>query len=92
LHELPCDLPPVSTVVPLGLRSAGYQQFCASSSWKNAAMARPYCLQGGPSLYSYIQSQYWGVGLFKYYQLQQVTCTSVICHNNVDSDSGHTHA
>ena len=51
---------------------AGYAQFCGSEAWANADRARPYCQPAGPSLYSFIQSNYWGVGLFKYYQLQQV--------------------
>lgn len=57
----------------------GYQQFCDSDAWLEFHEPRPYCQPGGPSLYSFIQSQYWGVGLFKYYQLKQV-CLEVRLH------------
>lgn len=32
----------------------------------------PWCTWRVPSLYAYIQSEYWGVGAFKYYQLEQI--------------------
>ena len=34
---------------------------------------RPWCSAKFPNVYSFVQSHYWGVGLFKYYKLQQVS-------------------
>ena len=51
---------------------AGHRQFCESDNWILADPPRPYCTAGGPSLYAFVQSEYWGVGFLKYYTLQQV--------------------
>jgi Gpi18-like mannosyltransferase len=45
----------------------GYRRYCLQQ-----AQPRPWCAAALPSLYGFVQSHYWGVGLFKYYQLQQV--------------------
>lgn len=45
----------------------GWQSFC-----QNAAQLRPWCLSIIPNIYSFVQSHYWNVGLFRYYKTQQV--------------------
>ena len=44
---------------------AGYNTFCVNSE------PRPWCSQGVPLIYSFIQSEYWNVGLFRYWTIQQ---------------------
>lgn len=46
---------------------AGWRSFCLGGITK-----RPWCSKKLPSIYSFVQSHYWGVGLFRYFQLQQV--------------------
>jgi GPI mannosyltransferase 2 len=46
----------------------GYTAFCISD-----ASARPdWCSRTVPSIYTHVQSKYWGGGLFKYWTLQQL--------------------
>lgn len=46
---------------------AGWRSFCLGVITK-----RPWCSAKLPSIYSFVQSHYWGVGLFRYFQLQQL--------------------
>ena len=50
---------------------AGHELFCEAPARKEAAVPRPFCVPGGPSLYAHVQSTYWGVGFLKFYQLKQ---------------------
>lgn len=43
-----------------------YQQFCTSTG------ARPWCSKTLPSVYSFLQSHYWGTGLFRYWTLSNI--------------------
>ncbi len=43
-----------------------YFQFCSSEP------KRPWCQQAVPQIYSYVQRQYWGVGLFRYFTVSQI--------------------
>ncbi|KAL0048171.1 hypothetical protein WJX82_009179 [Trebouxia sp. C0006] len=45
---------------------AGWRSFCLGVNTE-----RPWCSNKLPSIYSFVQSHYWGVGLFRYFQLQQ---------------------
>eukprot|EP00762_Andalucia_godoyi_P003532 ANDGO_04333.mRNA.1 GPI mannosyltransferase 2 len=45
-------------------QAVGMYYFCPTTD------ARPYC--ESRNLYGYVQSRYWGVGLFKYYTLKQI--------------------
>lgn len=48
----------------------GYQMFCQASSqtWE----ARRWCSNQIPLIYSFVQSEYWNVGPFRYWTLQQL--------------------
>ncbi len=46
----------------------GYQRYCRRYSGPQ----RPWCDAAVPNLYGYVQSHYWNVGLFRYYELKQV--------------------
>ncbi|KAL0027319.1 hypothetical protein WJX77_012423 [Trebouxia sp. C0004] len=46
---------------------AGWRSFCVGGITK-----RPWCSTKPPSIYSFVQSHYWGVGLFRYFHLQQL--------------------
>jgi hypothetical protein len=35
-----------------------------------------WCQERVPNLYAFVQREYWGVGLFRYYQLKQVRSTT----------------
>ena len=56
------------------LQLHGWQKFC-----KESLQPRSWCLSVVPNIYSFVQSHYWGVGLFQYYKLQQVT-EDVLCY------------
>ncbi|KAL5523765.1 hypothetical protein ACEPAG_7938 [Sanghuangporus baumii] len=45
----------------------GYVKFCIDISEKH----RPWCAWRLPFIYSFVQSEYWGVGPFRYWTLQQ---------------------
>lgn len=45
-----------------------YRNFCTHSTIE----PRPWCSDRLPSIYSYVQSAYWNVGLFRYWSLQQL--------------------
>lgn len=44
----------------------GYKAFCSSDE------PRPWCGNRLPSIYSFVQSEYWNVGLFRYWTIAQV--------------------
>ena len=47
----------------------GYAQLCGPA----APTPRPWCSAGGlPSVYAFVQGEYWGVGLFRYWQAKQL--------------------
>jgi Gpi18-like mannosyltransferase len=48
----------------------GYYRYCNAS----VSSGDDYCNYSGlwPNMYGYVQAKYWGVGLFKYYQLSQL--------------------
>lgn len=50
----------------------GYDTYCHSVQWQDHVVVRPFCAANGPTLYSFIQSQYWGVGFLRYYQWKQI--------------------
>eukprot|EP00892_Ulva_mutabilis_P012175 jgi/Ulvmu1/932/UM102_0015.1 len=62
----------VMAAVLAAVLQRGYTQFCTTAAWQEVPEPRPYCVQGGPSLYSFIQGQYWGVGFLKYYRADQI--------------------
>lgn len=46
-----------------------YRTFCSSL---DGSQQRDWCNAGLPSVYSYVQSQYWGVGFLRYWTLAQL--------------------
>lgn len=46
----------------------GWLSFC-----HKGVVERPWCSSALPNIYSFVQSHYWGVGLLRYFELQQVT-------------------
>lgn len=46
----------------------GYRAFCLDTG----SQLRPWCSSRVPSIYSYVQSEYWVNGLFRYWTLQQL--------------------
>lgn len=54
----------------------GYVRYCQQQQ-----EPRPWCDATIPSLYGFVQSHYWGVGLFKYYQLSQVSDAAALQHS-----------
>lgn len=61
----------------------GYRKFCGGegidantlevvTTVMEQERLRPWCAWRVPSIYSYIQSTYWGVGIFSYYQWKQI--------------------
>lgn len=46
---------------------SGWRSFC-----HKGIVERPWCSSGLPNIYSFVQSHYWGVGLLRYFKLQQV--------------------
>ena len=47
----------------------GYIQLCGPE----ASTPRPWCTaEGLPSVYAFVQGEYWGVGLFRYWQMKQL--------------------
>ncbi len=65
-------------IAPMSLfQLSCYNTFCLSNA--EASVFHPWCSGspsllslGRPSLYSWVQHRYWGVGFLKYYQLKQV--------------------
>ncbi|SZF00835.1 unnamed protein product [Blumeria hordei] len=45
-----------------------YREYCI----KNILLQRPWCDQAIPSIYTFVQSHYWGVGLFRYWKLSNL--------------------
>lgn len=43
-----------------------YRQFCTSDA------TRPWCHRAMPVVYTFVQKEYWNVGLFNYFQLAQI--------------------
>ncbi|XP_062521608.1 GPI mannosyltransferase 2-like isoform X2 [Corticium candelabrum] len=67
LHILVCAIQCFITLLPfLAFQVYGYFQFCTRGS------DRPWCYDYIPLMYSFIQKQYWNVGLFRYYELKQL--------------------
>ncbi|XP_074292609.1 uncharacterized protein LOC141619492 [Silene latifolia] len=52
----------------LAFQAYGYYNLCHGL---NTDEMRPWCRTKVPLLYSFIQSQYWGVGFLRYFQLKQ---------------------
>ena len=58
----------VLTALPFVLfQFYGYSRFC-----NDPDNIRPYCISAFPSIYAYVQSAYWNVGLFKSFQVSQI--------------------
>ncbi|KAK7368272.1 hypothetical protein VNO80_10297 [Phaseolus coccineus] len=53
----------------LAFQAYGYYNMCVGRSHEEI---RPWCKARIPLLYSYIQSNYWGVGFLRYFQLKQL--------------------
>ncbi|KAL9314269.1 hypothetical protein ACSQ67_019721 [Phaseolus vulgaris] len=53
----------------LAFQAYGYYNMCVGRSHDDI---RPWCKARIPLLYSYIQSNYWGVGFLRYFQLKQL--------------------
>ena len=49
---------------------SGWLSFC-----HKGIIERPWCSSALPNIYSFVQSHYWGVGLFRYFKFQQVITT-----------------
>ncbi|KAI6245252.1 GPI mannosyltransferase 2 [Erysiphe necator] len=45
-----------------------YNEYCAESP----TLKRPWCTKAFPSIYQYVQSFYWNVGLFRYWKLSNL--------------------
>ncbi|KAJ4984620.1 mannosyltransferase [Stagonosporopsis vannaccii] len=52
----------------IGPQYLGYLKFCSTSS----PAIRPWCEHRIPSIYSWVQSYYWGVGFFRYWTLSNL--------------------
>ncbi|KAJ1998917.1 ER membrane glycoprotein subunit of the GPI transamidase complex-like protein [Coemansia thaxteri] len=48
----------------------GYRTYCMLQS--EGSVPRPYCSSAVPSIYSFVQAEYWDVGFLRYYTMQQV--------------------
>ncbi|KAG9187446.1 phosphatidylinositol glycan, class V [Alternaria panax] len=53
----------------LGPQVLAYAEFCNRES---GSETRPWCDQSFPSIYSWVQSHYWNVGLFRYWTLSNL--------------------
>ncbi|WVR05841.1 hypothetical protein IAU60_002867 [Kwoniella sp. DSM 27419] len=50
-----------------------FQSFCSPAAASEGAYNhRPWCTSGLPMAYSFVQGEYWNVGLFKYWTMAQV--------------------
>lgn len=50
----------------------GYAEFCWSSIAYHSMELRPWCHNRLPLIYDFVQSEYWGVGIFRYYRKEQI--------------------
>ena len=48
-----------------------YHRFCAGGEGAVAAARRPWCERVPPSVYGYVQAEYWGVGFLRYWEAKQ---------------------
>jgi phosphatidylinositol glycan class V len=69
----------------LAFQRSGWRAFCTGRAGAEAAAGaagallgplaaapRPWCRGKLPSIYGFVQEQYWGVGFLKYYEAKQV--------------------
>ncbi|KAL5485223.1 GPI18 [Sanghuangporus weigelae] len=68
LRTFSCILLSALPIMPLVWHQYnGYVKFCIDNSENH----RPWCAWRLPFIYSFVQSEYWGVGPFRYWTLQQ---------------------
>ncbi|CAM9343729.1 unnamed protein product [Choristocarpus tenellus] len=56
----------------LAVQYYAYLKFCGSIGGEVDEVQHSWCKWRVPSLYAYVQAEYWGVGLFRYYTWKQV--------------------
>ncbi|PWY99352.1 mannosyltransferase [Testicularia cyperi] len=71
---LPMAISTVLIMAPFVLFQVwAYGRFCSSSGEADSeTLPRPWCSSTIPSVYSFVQSHYWNVGLFRYWHLAQL--------------------
>ncbi|KAG0092594.1 hypothetical protein BGZ92_009276 [Podila epicladia] len=60
----------ISWVGFFAVQAYGYYLYC-SEDHSNVYM-RPWCLAKPPLLYTFVQSFYWNIGFFRYYEIKQI--------------------
>jgi GPI mannosyltransferase 2 len=75
----------------IGHLAYGYDQYCNIPN-----PTRPWCNSRIPNLYSFVQKEYWNVGLFNYFQIKQIpnfllaspmiliSCTAIFLYFDAD--------
>ena len=63
-------------------------QYSAWLTFCQGGVVRPWCSGRLPNVYSFVQSHYWGVGLFKYFKVQQASNSSR-SFSQFDADASH---
>ncbi|WRT64086.1 uncharacterized protein IL334_001015 [Kwoniella shivajii] len=68
-HSWKAVIPSLISIVPfLAFQLYAYMSFCGQSG----ISSRPWCENGLPSAYGFVQKEYWGNGLFKYWTISNI--------------------
>ncbi|KAF1834334.1 GPI mannosyltransferase 2 [Decorospora gaudefroyi] len=60
------------TLIALGFVAPQYLAYAEFCNQASGAETRPWCKRSFPSIYSWVQSHYWDVGLFRYWTLSNL--------------------
>ena len=58
----------------LAMQLYGWRSFCKG----NHQPPRPWCSHKLPYLYGFVQSEYWGLGMFRYWRPEQVRARGLL--------------